>query len=185
MPAGTISVGGCRDDNLDPKMTSTGQLNRVGGPGGSFYDVGNVYSASLSSASSAVVTNWGTWGIENDVIAPSAYGLVFELSSHSDPGLRTRKVSHFSATIPSFLHSATDPNETGVNRLTLSGEYNNEGEIDTATGDFTLRLHATLTNAYYGSEDPATVVLDCTGHVDVVSGTISVEISGFAYDPNQ
>lgn len=182
--AGSISVGGCGKDKLEPKLNSVGDLNRVGGPGGGFFTVGNSYSAALSTSTSGTYTNWGSWGTANDTVTPGDYGLVFDLESHSNPNLRRLNVSQFTASIPSFIHGATSPDETGTNLFSLRPEYNNDGEVDIATGSFTLRLHATLTNDHYDSSDPAIVVLDISGTIDPFAETITAEVDSIIYDPN-
>jgi hypothetical protein len=177
-----IGLGGC--DSQD-KLQTDATLNRVGGPGGLFWSNGNVYSARLAATGSIRGRNWGTWGDSTTFsFAPSEYGLVFTVAANADPSLRTLSVSDFAATIPSFVHPATDPAATGVNNFTLRTTTTSVGIVNTTTGEFTLTIHALLTNAYYPASSPARVSLTASGTVNPLTASMTASITGVSFDPS-
>lgn len=174
------------DTDPDPLPDAALTLTRTGlGSGSGFWAIEAQYAGTLTSIDSFKFVNDGEWGNGTKDTAPSidTAGVQFVLLEHpEDPALRRIELTAFTATIPAFVHSATSPDSTGDNILTLDPDYLRYGTVDTVTGEFSIRVHALLQNTHYTAEDTIATVLNIDGTIDESSGTALMTIGGFTFD---
>lgn len=144
---------------------------------------GTQFSLALAGADSISIQNYDEWGTGSDTgLSVQNVGAVIAIGSTGNPNTRKISFVSFSASMPSFAHSAIAPDETGTNYYSLDTRYVNEGVVNLATGAVSgVRLHTKLVNDYYSESEPALVTMDCSGTMNFNNMTLQLAVGGFAH----